>query len=163
MLSQAYITKMLHTLVTLLLHTCIATGVPGMVGGMLRHMKSLRSMRRDNGWIHTLLEEAENERMHLLTFLQLRQPGFIFRGLVLLSQVLPLHLPRRLPLCLLLSLFIFFVVFCCFPSFFFCLLFLVLYTQFCLLVCSAALLGTDVFCLITLSLRFLCLFSEEPV
>lgn len=61
-------------------------GVPGMVGGMLRHMKSLRSMRRDNGWIHTLLEEAENERMHLLTFLQLRQPGFIFRGLVLLSQ-----------------------------------------------------------------------------
>ncbi|DBB18396.1 TPA: hypothetical protein ACH3X3_000047 [Trebouxia sp. C0006] len=61
-------------------------GVPGMVGGMLRHMKSLRSMRRDNGWIHTLLEEAENERMHLLTFLQLRQPGFVFRGLVLLSQ-----------------------------------------------------------------------------
>ena len=58
-----------------------------MVGGMLRHMKSLRSMRRDNGWIHTLLEEAENERMHLLTFLQLRQPGFVFRGLVLLSQV----------------------------------------------------------------------------
>ena len=29
----------------------------------LRHMRSLRSMRRDNGWIHTLLEEAENERM----------------------------------------------------------------------------------------------------
>lgn len=61
-------------------------GVPGMVGGMLRHMKSLRSMRRDNGWIHTLLEEAENERMHLLTFLKLREPGFLFRGMVLLSQ-----------------------------------------------------------------------------
>ena len=58
-----------------------------MVGGMLRHMRSLRSMRRDNGWIHTLLEEAENERMHLLTFLQLRQPGLFFRGMVLLSQV----------------------------------------------------------------------------
>ena len=58
-----------------------------MVGGMLRHMRSLRSMRRDNGWIHTLLEEAENERMHLLTFLQLRQPGLLFRGMVLLSQV----------------------------------------------------------------------------
>ena len=54
---------------------------------MLRHMRSLRSMRRDNGWIHTLLEEAENERMHLLTFLQLRQPGLFFRGMVLLSQV----------------------------------------------------------------------------
>ena len=62
-------------------------GVPGMVGGMLRHMRSLRSMKKDNGWIHTLLEEAENERMHLLTFLQLRQPGLFFRGMVLLSQV----------------------------------------------------------------------------
>lgn len=25
-------------------------GVPGMVGGMLRHFRSLRSMKRDNGW-----------------------------------------------------------------------------------------------------------------
>lgn len=25
-------------------------GVPGMVGGMLRHLHSLRRMRRDNGW-----------------------------------------------------------------------------------------------------------------
>lgn len=63
-------------------------GVPGMVGGMLRHMQSLRAMRRDNGWIHTLLEEAENERMHLLTFLSLRQPGVLFRGAVLVAQVL---------------------------------------------------------------------------
>lgn len=61
-------------------------GVPGMVGGMLRHLQSLRLMRRDNGWIHTLLEEAENERMHLLTFLQLRQPGILFRGMVLVAQ-----------------------------------------------------------------------------
>jgi threonyl-tRNA synthetase len=43
-------------------------------------------MRRDYGWIHTLLSEAENERMHLLTFLELRQPGRIFRGFVLLGQ-----------------------------------------------------------------------------
>ncbi|CAF3387933.1 unnamed protein product [Rotaria socialis] len=61
-------------------------GVPGMVGGMSRHMKSLRTMRRDYGWIHTLLSEAENERMHLLTFLELRQPGWLFRGFVLLGQ-----------------------------------------------------------------------------
>jgi hypothetical protein len=33
-------------------------GVPGMVAGMLRHMRSLRRMERDRGWIHTLLEEA---------------------------------------------------------------------------------------------------------
>jgi hypothetical protein len=29
---------------------CTAAGVPGMVGGMLRHLRSLRLMRRDNGW-----------------------------------------------------------------------------------------------------------------
>jgi threonyl-tRNA synthetase len=61
-------------------------GVPGMVAGMLRHMRSLRSMERDNGWIHTLLEEAENERMHLLTFMKLRQPGIMFRAAVLAGQ-----------------------------------------------------------------------------
>ncbi|KAK9853381.1 hypothetical protein WJX84_004641 [Apatococcus fuscideae] len=61
-------------------------GVPGMVGGMMRHMRSLRSMKRDNGWIHTLLEEAENERMHLLTFLELKQPSLWMRGGVLLAQ-----------------------------------------------------------------------------
>ena len=58
-------------------------GVPGMVGAMLRHMMSLRTLRRDHGWIHTLLEEAENERMHLLTFLKLREPGLAFRLAVL--------------------------------------------------------------------------------
>jgi len=40
-------------------------GVSGMVAGMLRHLRSLRTMKRDGGWIHMLLEEAENERMHL--------------------------------------------------------------------------------------------------
>ncbi|KAG2499349.1 hypothetical protein HYH03_002924 [Edaphochlamys debaryana] len=61
-------------------------GVPGMVAGMLRHLRSLRTMQRDQGWIHTLLEEAENERMHLLTFFQLRQPGLLFRGAVIAAQ-----------------------------------------------------------------------------
>ena len=54
---------------------------------MLRHLRSLRRMDRDHGWIHTLLEEAENERMHLLTFLKLRQPGPIFRMSVVVTQV----------------------------------------------------------------------------
>ena len=35
-------------------------GVPGMVGVMIRHLHSLRLMRRDNGWIHTLLEEVRS-------------------------------------------------------------------------------------------------------
>ena len=38
--------------------------VPGMVGGALQHLRALRRMENDNGWIHTLLDEAENERMH---------------------------------------------------------------------------------------------------
>ncbi|KIJ64486.1 hypothetical protein HYDPIDRAFT_90376 [Hydnomerulius pinastri MD-312] len=61
-------------------------GVPGMVAAMLRHLSSLRLMRRDSGWIHTLLEEAENERMHLMTFMTLRKPSLFFRALVLGAQ-----------------------------------------------------------------------------
>ncbi|KAA1472799.1 alternative oxidase [Dentipellis sp. KUC8613] len=60
--------------------------VPGMVAATLRHLKSLRLMRRDSGWIHTLLEEAENERMHLMTFMTLRNPGILFRALILGAQ-----------------------------------------------------------------------------
>ena len=54
-------------------------GVPGMTGGMCRHLKSLRTLERDNGWIHHLLQEAENERMHLFFFLTQRNPGILFR------------------------------------------------------------------------------------
>ena len=50
-------------------------GVPGMVAAQHRHFRSLRHLSRDYGWIHTLLEEAENERMHLLTFLQASRPA----------------------------------------------------------------------------------------
>jgi hypothetical protein len=45
-------------------------GVPGMIGGMQRHLRSLRTLERDHGWIHHLLQEAENERMHLFFFLK---------------------------------------------------------------------------------------------
>ncbi|KAJ6624288.1 Alternative oxidase, mitochondrial [Pseudolycoriella hygida] len=61
-------------------------GVPGMVAGMARHLKSLRSMNRDYGWIHTLLEEAENERMHLLIFMKMKDPGLMFRMMVIGAQ-----------------------------------------------------------------------------
>ena len=66
-----------------------------MVAAMLRHMVSLRTLKRDHGWIHTLLEEAEKERMHLLTFMKLRQPSLAFRLGVLGAQVSvpsPFHL-----------------------------------------------------------------------
>ncbi|KAK3724487.1 inducible alternative oxidase 2 [Vermiconidia calcicola] len=61
-------------------------GVPGMVGGMLRHLHSMRRMKRDNGWIETLLEESYNERMHLLTFLKMAEPGWFMRVMVLGAQ-----------------------------------------------------------------------------
>ena len=63
-------------------------GVPGFAAGMMRHLQSLRKMERDHGWIHTLLEEAENERMHLLTFMQLRRPGLLFRFVVINTQII---------------------------------------------------------------------------
>ncbi|RVX69841.1 Alternative oxidase, mitochondrial [Exophiala mesophila] len=61
-------------------------GVPGMVGGMLRHLRSLRRMKRDNGWIETLLEDAYNERMHLLTFLKMAEPGWFMKLMILGAQ-----------------------------------------------------------------------------
>jgi len=74
------------------LNRCIfletVAGVPGFAAGMIRHLQSLRQMERDHGWIHTLIEEAENERMHLMTFLQLRHPGPFFRAAVISTQVL---------------------------------------------------------------------------
>lgn len=60
--------------------------VPGMVGGMLVHLRSLRRFEDDRGWIQTLLDEAENERMHLMTFMKVAQPSWFERVLVLVAQ-----------------------------------------------------------------------------
>ena len=60
--------------------------VPGMVAEALQHLKFLRSMQPDNGWIKTLLEEAENERMHLMTFVHIAQPNWFERFLIILTQ-----------------------------------------------------------------------------
>ena len=60
--------------------------VPGMVAGALQHLKSLRRMQPDNGWIKTLLDEAENERMHLMTFVHIAQPNWFERLLIILAQ-----------------------------------------------------------------------------
>lgn len=61
-------------------------GVPGMVGGALQHLKALRLMKSDNGWIRTLLDEAENERMHLMTFVEIAQPSSVERLLIVIAQ-----------------------------------------------------------------------------
>ena len=67
-------------------------GVPGMVAGMWNHLRSLRKMEQDNkGWIRTLLEEAENERMHLMIFVEIAQPNWFERWMILLAQFLFWH------------------------------------------------------------------------
>lgn len=60
--------------------------VPGMVGGMLVHMRSLRRMQDDDGWIQTLLDEAQNERMHLMTFVTIAKPNWFERMMILVAQ-----------------------------------------------------------------------------
>ena len=60
--------------------------VPGMVAGMLNHLKSLRKMQEGRGWIKILLDEAENERMHLMTFINIAKPSSFERFLVIFAQ-----------------------------------------------------------------------------
>ncbi len=60
--------------------------VPGMVGATLTHLQCLRRMVGDQGWIRTLMEEAENERMHLMTFVTIAKPTAFERGVILFAQ-----------------------------------------------------------------------------
>lgn len=67
-------------------------GVPGMVAGMWQHLRSLRKMQPDErGWIKTLLEEAENERMHLMIFIEIAKPNWVERWLILFAQFVFWH------------------------------------------------------------------------
>lgn len=43
-------------------------------------------MRGDEGWIRTLMEEAENERMHLMTFIEIAKPTWFERMVILSVQ-----------------------------------------------------------------------------
>ena len=64
-------------------------GVPGVVAGMWMHFKSLRSMKVGYGkHIREMLAEAENERMHLMFFIEIAKPNIFERSLVLFSQFL---------------------------------------------------------------------------
>lgn len=74
----------LHT--RIIINKTVNLGVPGMVAGMIRHLHSIRRLQRDHAWIETLLEEAYNERLHLLTFLHFRQPGWFMRMMILGGQ-----------------------------------------------------------------------------
>jgi len=60
--------------------------VPGMVGGLLQHLKAIRHIRDDQGWIKELIEEADNERMHLMTFIHIAEPSKFERLVIMLTQ-----------------------------------------------------------------------------
>ena len=60
--------------------------VPGMVGAMATHLQCLRRLVDDDGWIHKLMEEAENERMHLMTFIEVARPSAFERLLIFVAQ-----------------------------------------------------------------------------
>jgi ubiquinol oxidase len=60
--------------------------VPGMVGATLTHLSCLRRMVHDEGWIRTLMDEAENERMHLMTFIEIAKPTSFERIVILFAQ-----------------------------------------------------------------------------
>lgn len=67
-------------------------GVPGMVAGMWQHLRSLRRMEPDDrGWIKTLLDEAENERMHLMIFIEIAKPNWLERLIILFAQFVFWH------------------------------------------------------------------------
>jgi len=57
--------------------------VPGMVGATINHLTCLRRMCDDQGWIKTLMDEAENERMHLMTFIEISQPTWFERAVII--------------------------------------------------------------------------------
>jgi ubiquinol oxidase len=64
-------------------------GVPGMVAGVWMHFKSLRVMKAGYGeQIREMLAEAENERMHLMFFIEIAKPNYFERFIVLLAQVI---------------------------------------------------------------------------
>ena len=63
-------------------------GVPGMVAGVWMHFKSLRAMKAGYGeQIREMLSEAENERMHLMFFIEIAKPNLIERTIVLSAQI----------------------------------------------------------------------------
>ncbi len=62
--------------------------VPGMVGGLLLHLRAIRRIKDDEGWIRILLDEAENERMHLMTFIEVAHPSWLERVIIMVVQVI---------------------------------------------------------------------------
>jgi len=63
-------------------------GVPPFIMGGYRHFRSLRNMSYDGGRIFTHMEEAENERMHLIICMQLFEAAWYTKAAVVVAQIL---------------------------------------------------------------------------
>lgn len=70
-----------------------------MVGGAIQHLHALRRIKDDDGWIRTLLDEAENERMHLMTFIEVAKPNRFERFIIMVAQGIFFNLFFLLYLC----------------------------------------------------------------
>lgn len=62
--------------------------VPGLVGAGLLHLRCLRKIKNDEGWIKKLMDEADNERMHLMTFIYIAKPNWFERCVVFVAQMI---------------------------------------------------------------------------
>lgn len=60
--------------------------VPAMVAATLLHLKCLRRMMDDRGWVRAFMDEAENQRAHLMAFVALQQPGVGERLFIAVAQ-----------------------------------------------------------------------------
>lgn len=60
--------------------------VPGMVAATLLHLRCLRRMIDDRGWVRVFMDEAENQRAHLMAFVAIRRPSSAERLLIVLAQ-----------------------------------------------------------------------------
>jgi len=69
-----------------LIFSILSTIHPFILHFIAKHFRSLRNMSRDGGMLNMFLEEANNERMHLLTFIKMKQPGYAFRAAVIGAQ-----------------------------------------------------------------------------
>lgn len=62
--------------------------IPGMIGAANFHFRCLRKFKNDEGWIRTLLAEAENERVHLMVFLHIAKPTWFERFIICIAQAI---------------------------------------------------------------------------
>lgn len=60
--------------------------VPAMAAANLLHLKHLRRMTDDGGWIRSMMDESENQRAHLMMFVENARPNSAERLLILLAQ-----------------------------------------------------------------------------